>query len=194
MVQVVNTRHRKLEAILHEHTELVIAGASLDTVLTQLAHGASELADCPPNLAMIRMPDTGSRAHMRDIWASQPQSSLADAFTKTISNITRSSETLHKPYIRHSEEQPKSALIVPLLGKSTCYGYLCLGNDRPNHFTRHLLPWIEMLAHQAVQTIHSKSVLNYAAPAHEHLLHELQVIVEEIVRDLDLKDTLVEIL
>lgn len=195
---------QNLVAILGEHTKLMVAGAALDLALAQLARGAAELAGCPPYLTLIRVSDPRSLVHMEDVWAISSREPHADAFAETISDAIRTFKPLHAIFAPlRSGETSGSTLIVPLLGNAVCYGYLCLGSEKPNHFTRHLLSKLKPLADQAIQAIHFDAIRSRAALvttaetavlSHAQLLLALQKVTDEAVTVLNLKNTLVEIL
>lgn len=191
---------RRLEEILREHTDLVLADSTLEALLAHLARGAAELSGCPPELSFIRVVNPRTAISMQDVWAVEQEESRKGAFAEAVSVAIR----------EYGPQRPttpslhvESALIVPLLGGKACYGYLCLGSSPSHPVATRRLPLILVLAHQALQAIHSEPIRSRAALVgvaetasltHEKLLVDLQRVAEQAADTLRINDVIVEIL
>src|SRR5215831_11205066 len=89
MAEQATGRMLRLQAILREHTELVLSGSVLGTSLAQLARGAAELAGCPAHLALVRVLDPVSSVHLQDVWAVPTSAERRVGFERVISKTIR---------------------------------------------------------------------------------------------------------
>lgn len=183
MAQAAAGWQRRLAEILGEHTDLVLAESTLSRVLAQLARGAAALANGPPELSFIRVLDPRSAIWMQDVWAVDQEEARKGAFSGAVfaalqGEVPQDLTTLRLRVAGLAD----TALILPLRGGDACYGYLCLGSNTARVIAPARLPLIQVLAHQALQTIHRELQRNRAALV--GVAETASLIFEPLLRDL----------
>src|SRR5262249_30240747 len=152
-----------LAHIVRVHAELVTAGGTLDETLAQLARGACILADTPLDRGLIRVIDPDTSLQRQDVRSngsvlrSRPMGQLNkrgvirrainERQTQIVADVSRD-----RDYIQ-VDDRVRSEIAVPLLASGRCWGVLNLESYQPDYFTPDLVPWIEILANQALVTI-----------------------------------------
>ena len=160
---VVGSLEDQLENILQKHVEMVIAGHPLEETLTQLVQGACKLAEVPSALGsirIIRVIDPDTLILQQDVLGNgmvfPGNIPLTMGITWRAASQRRweivNDVNSDPDYIR-ADVNVRSEMAGPLLINDRCWGILNLESYEPGHFHEGLLPWIRILASQAVLTI-----------------------------------------